>query len=434
MAIDRIRVTSGITQLDRFLGGLLIGDNVVWYDDAGSLAYVFCLNFIQSSLAENKPVIYISYDRSPKNVLDELGEMAENDLVTILDCFTHGKGNGSSIFLKYYNDMDHQTDCRIIRVTKPHNSDQVMETIYSIHEDLEGDVRLVFDSLTGMQQLWNSEEETLRFYTRSCPRLYELNTIAYWIVEKHAHSQQLRAHINKIAQVAVDLSIKRGKSSLTVLKADKRDLDVLNRPFHYWCKGREIIFDMEKRTTSRIGLGARLKELRTRRSISQTELAKLVGVTPSTISQVESDLIYPSLPALLKMAEVLAVDVSAFFQAHAYESKPHVFPSSENVDVLFSDQPKDSIIAKRLTPVDFEAKTEPFIIEILPEKKLPSHFFMHKGEEVGYLLSGTLELKMDKANYTVNAGDLIYLVSDLPAAWRNPGPETAKLIWLKVKG
>jgi len=46
MSSEKIRVTSGVDQLDRLLGGIFIGDNVVWYDDAGSLASVFCLNFI----------------------------------------------------------------------------------------------------------------------------------------------------------------------------------------------------------------------------------------------------------------------------------------------------------------------------------------------------------------------------------------------------
>ena len=61
-------VASGIHQLDRILGSLLIGDNVIWYDDAGSLAWPFCANLIQSSQAQNRPVIYVSFDRSPRNL------------------------------------------------------------------------------------------------------------------------------------------------------------------------------------------------------------------------------------------------------------------------------------------------------------------------------------------------------------------------------
>ena len=57
MSLKKIRVTSGVDQLDKLLDELYIGDNVVWHDDAGSLAAVFCLNFIQTSHAENKPLI-----------------------------------------------------------------------------------------------------------------------------------------------------------------------------------------------------------------------------------------------------------------------------------------------------------------------------------------------------------------------------------------
>ena len=52
----QIRVSSGVSQLDRQLGGLFIGDNVVWYDDAGSLASLFCLNFIRESQQQRKEI------------------------------------------------------------------------------------------------------------------------------------------------------------------------------------------------------------------------------------------------------------------------------------------------------------------------------------------------------------------------------------------
>ncbi len=53
MVSKKLKVASGVNQLDQLLDGLYIGDNVVWHDEAGSLAHVFCLNFIQASQAEN---------------------------------------------------------------------------------------------------------------------------------------------------------------------------------------------------------------------------------------------------------------------------------------------------------------------------------------------------------------------------------------------
>ncbi len=430
---ERLRVASGVYELDRLLGGLFIGDNVVWHDDAGSLASVFGLNFIQASQAQKRPLIYVSFDRSPRNLLEKLGPLADNPFLTILDCFSFGKGSGSSVFLRFYEETESEVPCRIIRVDEPQKVDKVMDAFYGVHATLEGDVRFVFESLTGMQELWGGEDDILNFYCHSCPRLYELNTIAYWIMEKRAHSPRLRAQINQIAQVAIDLSVKRGRTSLTILKAEKRNLDTLNKPYNYWSKDLNITFDIEKRATGRIDLGMRLKELRMKRGLSQTELAKLVGVTPSTISQVESNLIYPSLPALLKMAEVLSVEITSFFQESEEVTKRVIFPAAEAVEIKFPDLPEGNIYGKLLTPLDLEPKAEPFLIEIPPEKTLPSHFFIHKGEEVGYLLSGRLQLRLEKAVYTVHSGDVIYLTSEMPSQWKNPGPGVAKLLWLNIK-
>jgi transcriptional regulator with XRE-family HTH domain/KaiC/GvpD/RAD55 family RecA-like ATPase len=433
MMSKRLRVASGVSQLDRLLGGLYIGDNVVWHDDAGSLASVFCLNFMQTSLGQKKPFIYVSFDRSPRNLLEKLGPLAENPSLTILDCFTYGKGAGSEVFLRFYEEGKSTWPCPIIKVDEPRNVDEVMDAFYGLHGTMEGDVRFVFESLTGMQELWGGEEDLLKFYTHSCPRLYELNTVAYWIIEKRAHSPRFRAQINQIAQVAIDLSVKRGRTSLTILKAENRDLDTLNKPQNYWSKDLNVRFDSDRRTTGRIDLGTRLRELRSKRGLSQTELAKLVGVTSSTISQVESNSIYPSLPALLKMAEILSVEVNSFFQDTAHVKDRVIFTAGEAVDIKFQDLPEGGVRAKLLTPLDFEPKVEPYLIEIPPDKELPSHFFIHKGEEMGYLLSGKLQLKFRKAVHTVNEGDVVYLTSEIPTQWRNPGPDVAKLLWIKVK-
>ena len=429
----KLRITSGVSQLDRLLGGLYIGDNVVWHDDAGSLASVFCLNFIQASISQEKPLIYVSFDRSPRNLLEKLGPLAESEHMTILDCFTYGKGAGSDVFLNFYDEGSSQWPCRIICVDEPWKVNTVTDSFYGVHGDLEGDVRFVFESLTGMQELWGGEDEIIRFYSHSCPRLYELNTIAYWIMEKKAHSMRLRAQINQIAQVVMDLSVKRGTTSLTILKAEKRSLENQNKPHRYWAKDLTVSFETEKHTTGQIDLGMRLKELRMKRGLSQTELAKLVGVTPSTISQVESRLIYPSLPALLKMAEILSVEISSFFQASSDVRRQIVFPGTGAVDVKFQELPGDSVSAKLLTSLDFDGKAEPYLIEIPPKKILPSHFFIHKGEELGYVLTGKLQLKVGKGVYSVRSGDVIYLTSHIPSQWKNPGPGAAKILWVKIK-
>jgi transcriptional regulator with XRE-family HTH domain len=433
MTTMRQRVTSGVQHLDQILGDLYIGDNVIWYDDSGSLASVFCQHFLHASQAQSRPIIYVSFDRSPRNLLEKLGKLALHPSVTILDCFTSGKGADAQTFLRFYTETNlDDLPCRIVRVAEPLKMERFTEVLYAVHGNLEGDVRFVFESLTGMQEVWGGEEHILSFYSHACPHLYELNTVAYWIMEKKAHSPRLRAQIGQIAQVIINLSIKRGTTSLTVLKAERRDVENLHQPFVYRAKDQTVTFDDEKRAKGGVEMGQRLRNLRQKRSISQTELARLVGVTPSTISQVESNSILPSLPALLRMAEILNVDVGAFFQTNPEPARV-VFPAGDAVDLKLQQFSDAEIQIRALSPADFDPQAEPFLVEIAPGRTLSPHFFSHKGHELGYLLSGSLAVNIGSDTHTLEPGDVIYLTAEMPSQWRTTSKTPARLFWLKLK-
>ncbi len=431
MFTEKTRASTGLQGLDERLDGLYIGDNVIWYDEAGSLAFPFSLNFIQESQRQRKPLIYVLFDRSPKTLVEELGPLADDDRLIILDCFTHGKGDSSLVFSRFYEKDSVRRPYRIIKVEEPTKPEKVSEAIYGIHQDLSGDVRFVFESLTGMQDLWGGEDNILKFYSHSCPRLYELETIAYWIVEKGAHSSRLKAHINQIAQVAIDLAIKRGKSALTIVKAHNRKPRHLNKAEPFWADGMMVRFHTERSLPASIDLGTRLKQLRTRQALSQKELAGMVGVTPSSISQIESNLICPSLPALFKMAQMLGVDAGYFFQRDISGQRPIVF-SGGGKRVRFADLPKESIRGYHLLPADQAAPFEPYLIEIPAGKKIPGHFFVHKGEEFGYVLEGELKVTVQNTSQRLSTGDVVYLTRHIPSQWKNSSKKTAKLLWMKI--
>ncbi len=424
-------VGSGVAQFDSLLGGLFIGDNVVWHDDAGSLASVFCLNFLRASQEQERPLIYVSFDRSPTNLLEKLGALAKSPQLTVLDCFTWGKGAGSEVFTRFYDLPAELRPCRFIPVPHPEDTQQFSQAFYNLHATLSGDVRFVFESLTGMQELWGGEDQIINFYAHSCPRLYELKTIAYWIMEKQAHSARLRAQIGQIAQVVVDLSVKRGTTSLTILKAENRPRESHHQPHTYWARELEVVFDRERH--SGLDLGQRLKELRAQKGFSQTELARQVGVTPSTISQVESNLIYPSLPALLKMAEVLSTPISALFLEAPPSPRQVVYGEAEAQPVGLANLPAEALRAWRLMPETAAAKAEPLLLEVQPKQELPSHFSLHKGEEMGYLLSGRLQLRMKGQSISLRPGELVHLTSEVPQGWSNPGRTTARLLWFQIR-
>lgn len=428
-------VSSGIGQLDQLLGELFIGDNVLWYEDAGSFSAAFCVHFIRESLALKKPTIYVSFDRSPKNVVSFLGPLAESQNFTILDCFTNGKGDRSEVFNKFYEKDGAQWPYQVIRVNDPTNPTQVGEAIYGLHANLSGDIRFIMDSLTGMQDVWGGEEQVMKFYARTCPRLYELDTIAYWIVEKSAHSSRLKANINKIAQVAIDLSIKNNKPSLKILKAEKRHSRFLNQPQSFASEEGEILFDLPKPLPERLDLGGKIRVMRKKQGISQKELAEKIGVTPSNISQVEKNLIYPSIPALFRLAESLTVDVGYFFEGlEAAGQAGCVHRGSDGMRAGFDGAMKGVVEGMRLLPAGVkDASVEPYWLQFAPQAKVAGHFFQHKGEEFGYVLNGKLSFWVGGQRQEAGAGDLIYLKIHIPERWENAGETAAELLWFKCR-
>lgn len=58
----------------------------------------------------------------------------------------------------------------------------------------------------------------------------------------------------------------------------------------------------------------RLREERTRRNLTQAQLAELVGVSRKTINTVENGIFIPSTVLSLRLAKALGTTVEALFQ------------------------------------------------------------------------------------------------------------------------
>mgnify|MGYP003266483068 CR=1 FL=1 len=60
-------------------------------------------------------------------------------------------------------------------------------------------------------------------------------------------------------------------------------------------------------------IGTRVKMLRVTKNISQTELAKQIGVTQTHLSNIENGRAGLTIPNLIKLHEALACSISSFF-------------------------------------------------------------------------------------------------------------------------
>ncbi len=424
------KVSSGISYLDRLINCFNIGDNVIWQVEAGAFVELFCRAFIRDSVKENKDVVYVSFNNSPKNILSKIGPSINNGNVVIVDCFTSGKGENSSLFLDLYTAAYAGYKCKVIHVKNPGNAQEFIGIINGIEEKMPRGARYVFDSITGMQDLWGSSEQIMRFFTRQCPRLYELDTIAYWILEKNAHSEQFKAQLGHITQAVIDLTVESGACGMEIIKAENHPgRGMLKKHSYEVVDGiMEFAGDMD---AGLVAIGRKVRELRQKRDLSQARLAREAGVTPSTISQVENNAINLSLQVLLRLAKALGVSIGELFEDKQPVSSRFIYRAKNRKAnaVKMTDVAINSIIPDD----DGNGPVSAFIISVMPETETGSHFFSGKGVEIGFLVSGSLQLEMKRRTYTLNEGDAVYFFSEVPASWKNSSEKTAKLLWVVAR-
>jgi len=58
-------ISSGINYLDHLFGFLKAGDNVIWEVEAGTYIEIFLQRFIEQTLKNGYPLIYVSFNASP---------------------------------------------------------------------------------------------------------------------------------------------------------------------------------------------------------------------------------------------------------------------------------------------------------------------------------------------------------------------------------
>ena len=77
-------------------------------------------------------------------------------------------------------------------------------------------------------------------------------------------------------------------------------------------------------------LGLRIKEFRKQRGFTQEQLAELVDMEQNSISVIESGRNFPTLVTLEKIADVLNVDISDFFNYDSFDDIDFIKMYTEN--------------------------------------------------------------------------------------------------------
>ncbi|MET4101709.1 transcriptional regulator with XRE-family HTH domain [Roseovarius sp. MBR-78] len=173
-------------------------------------------------------------------------------------------------------------------------------------------------------------------------------------------------------------------------------------------------------------LGADLRALRRARGLTLAAVAARLGRSVGWLSQVERDLSEPSISDLRQVAEVLGVPMSLLF-GHASA------PSDEQGYVVRSGARRpmgsgeEGLIEELLSPDltdDFEVIHSTF----RPRSKMQRPA-KRPTQEVGYIVSGRLDLTIGTHRFTLGPGDSFRFRGEA-YAWANPYDTPCVAIWV----
>jgi KaiC/GvpD/RAD55 family RecA-like ATPase len=216
-------LSTGIPDIDRLIGGVMAGDNIVWEADSGAPVESLVSSFLSACAGGKQPLVYVSFNRSPQTIATRYAPLLPPGGFVLVDCFSSGKGDNDAVFLDYFTPgAEGASGVRAVRVEKPSDPARLQAALARLEAETGPDARYVFDSLTGMLDLWGDEDVVLRLFGHLCPRLYNLKTVAYWLLERAAHSGSFLAKLRHVTQVVVDVAVEAGERTVTVRKAAGR--------------------------------------------------------------------------------------------------------------------------------------------------------------------------------------------------------------------
>jgi transcriptional regulator with XRE-family HTH domain len=180
-------------------------------------------------------------------------------------------------------------------------------------------------------------------------------------------------------------------------------------------------------------IGAKLRHARKIQGLRLIDLAKTVGCSESLLSKVENEQVKPSLKMLHRLASELQMSIGALF-AGTSDADRIVMRRAERPIIRTNaiGRPESAGVHLECLIPDPANRLLYGSVHIVEPGGESGGFIEHKGEEVGYILEGELELIIDGTSYHLYPGDSFFFDSSLPHGYRNPGRVTTRVIWVNT--
>ncbi len=171
-------------------------------------------------------------------------------------------------------------------------------------------------------------------------------------------------------------------------------------------------------------IGRRIKASRINRKFTLEQLARQTGFTKGYLSRIEKSEKSPPLATLGIIARVLGITMSFLVGEDERQTSLGIVKKGERLS-----------IARKGTAVEYSyeavahtfpnKKMEPFILT-LPLKPKKKTIVQHEGQELLFVLEGTMKFLHGNREYIVEEGDCIYLDSSIPHFGESVGRKEAK--------
>ncbi len=169
-------------------------------------------------------------------------------------------------------------------------------------------------------------------------------------------------------------------------------------------------------------LGQRLKTRRKELNLSLRDLAQQVDLTASFLSQVERDLVSPSIDSLRKISQALEVPIF-YFLIEANSTSPVV-----RCDQRRKIIPAGTHLTYELLTPDLNRKMEVIMVALEPGENYKANPLRQQTEECIYVLQGQLEIGLAETFYCLDPGDSIYFEGPMLRYLTARGGETLRFI------
>lgn len=179
-------------------------------------------------------------------------------------------------------------------------------------------------------------------------------------------------------------------------------------------------------------LADRLADLRRQHGLSLQQLAQRADLSIGTLSLVERGLSRPSLRTVRKLANAFGLPTAFFFEAAA--------DSAEEEDAIVIRDGKGAVMtfgstdltAWMLSPQDLKG-LQFMLVHLKPGAMSGRRNYVHSGLDLGYVLSGTLNLEVDERFFVLGAGDSFCFDSRRPHRFENCGQSDTVVIYLNTQ-